>query len=80
MLMCPCAPSPPTPSPLRCQVLLVPMLSPRSYTCEDVVELHCHGGGVCPQRVLQVGLDDGKGGGSYAREGVGRRVEMAHGR
>ena len=36
------------------QVLLMSMLSPRSYTCEDVVELHCHGGGLCAQRVLQV--------------------------
>ena len=28
------------------------MLAPKSYTSEDVVELHCHGGGVCVQRVL----------------------------
>ena len=35
------------------------MLSPRSYTCEDVVELHCHGGGVCAQRVLQACVEAG---------------------
>eukprot|EP00798_Chlamydomonas_sp_ICE-L_P001846 gene1846-33265_t len=35
------------------EVLLLSMLSPRSYTCEDVIELHCHGGGVCARRVLQ---------------------------
>ena len=28
------------------------MLAPRSYTSEDVIELQCHGGGVCVQRVL----------------------------
>jgi len=39
---------------LRLQVLLLCMRAPRSYTCEDVVELHVHGGGVCASRVLQV--------------------------
>ena len=28
------------------------MLAPKSYTSEDVIELHCHGGGVCVHRVL----------------------------
>eukprot|EP00959_Pyramimonas_sp_CCMP1952_P316303 6620434-Pyramimonas_sp.AAC.1 len=28
------------------------MLKPRSYTREDVVELHCHGGNICSRRVL----------------------------
>lgn len=36
------------------QVLLLVMLGPRSYTAEDVVEIHTHGGGVNAQRVLQV--------------------------
>jgi hypothetical protein len=34
------------------QVLVLPMLAPRSYTCEDVVEVHCHGGSLCSARVL----------------------------
>lgn len=34
------------------EVLCLCMLSPRSYTMEDVIELHCHGGAVCVQRVL----------------------------
>ena len=34
------------------QVLALVMLAPRSYTAEDVVELHCHGGAVCARRVL----------------------------
>jgi tRNA modification GTPase len=35
------------------QVLLLVMLKPRSYTREDVIEIHTHGGGICAQRVLQ---------------------------
>ena len=34
------------------QVLVLPMLAPRSYTREDVVEVHCHGGSLCSARVL----------------------------
>jgi tRNA modification GTPase len=34
------------------EVLTLVMLAPRSYTSQDVVELHAHGGGVCAQRVL----------------------------
>ena len=40
------------------EVLLLPMLAPRSYTAEDVVEIHCHGGSVCVQRVLALLLRD----------------------
>ncbi len=47
-------PLPPAVLPHALQVLLLPMLAPRSYTAEDVVELHTHGGGLCAQRVLQV--------------------------
>lgn len=41
------------------EVLFLPMLSPRSYTAEDVVELHCHGGGVCAARVLRAVIEAG---------------------
>ncbi|KAK9867994.1 hypothetical protein WJX84_004642 [Apatococcus fuscideae] len=34
------------------EVLMLPMLAPKSYTAEDVVELHTHGGGVCAKAVL----------------------------
>jgi len=37
------------------QVLVLPMLAPRSYTREDVVEVHCHGGSLCSARVLAAG-------------------------
>ncbi|PNG85714.1 tRNA modification GTPase MnmE, partial [Tetrabaena socialis] len=40
-------------------VLLLVMLAPRSYTAEDVVELHCHGGGVCAGRVLRAVIEAG---------------------
>ncbi len=41
------------------QVLVVPMLAPRSYTREDVVELQCHGGDVCVRQVLQLCMQAG---------------------
>ena len=34
------------------EVLLLLMLAPRSFTAEDVVEIHCHGGVIAVQRVL----------------------------
>ena len=40
------------PDALLDEVLVLPMLAPRSYTREDVVEIHCHGGSVCVQRVI----------------------------
>lgn len=39
--------------------LVLPMLAPRSYTGEDVVELHCHGGALCARRVVRACLDAG---------------------
>ncbi|PRQ21508.1 putative GTP-binding protein TrmE/Glycine cleavage system T protein, domain 1 [Rosa chinensis] len=41
------------------EVLAVPMLAPRSYTREDVVELQCHGTQVCLNRVLRACLEAG---------------------
>ncbi len=38
------------------EVLLVLMKSPRSFTGEDVVEIHCHGGLILVQRVLDLVL------------------------
>ncbi len=39
--------------------LVLPMLAPRSYTGEDVVELHCHGGALCARRVVRACRDAG---------------------
>jgi tRNA modification GTPase len=41
------------------EALLLIMLSPRSYTREDVVELQCHGGIMAVQQVLQLCLASG---------------------
>ena len=34
-------------------VLLLPMRAPRSYTGEETVEIHCHGGSIVTRRVLE---------------------------
>lgn len=41
------------------EVLILPMLSPRSYTGEDTVEIQCHGGSLITRRVLQTVLAAG---------------------
>lgn len=41
------------------EALLLLMLAPRSYTREDVVELHCHGGIMAVQQVLQLCIQQG---------------------
>lgn len=41
------------------EALLLIMASPRSYTREDVVEFHCHGGIMPVQQVLQLCLEAG---------------------
>ncbi|OEL25742.1 tRNA modification GTPase MnmE [Dichanthelium oligosanthes] len=41
------------------EVLVVPMLAPRSYTREDVVELQCHGNDLCLRRMLRACLEAG---------------------
>ncbi|MEM9219097.1 MAG: tRNA uridine-5-carboxymethylaminomethyl(34) synthesis GTPase MnmE [Cyanobacteria bacterium P01_F01_bin.150] len=41
------------------EALLLLMLAPRSYTREDVVEFHCHGGMMAVQQVLKLCLEQG---------------------
>ena len=41
------------------EVLLLPMRAPRSYTGEDIVEIHCHGGSLITRKVLEVVLQAG---------------------
>jgi tRNA modification GTPase len=41
------------------EVLLVLMKSPKTYTREDIVEIHCHGGYLILQRVLELVLSRG---------------------
>ncbi len=40
-------------------VLLIPMLGKRSYTGEDTIEIHCHGGTLISRRVLDVVIQAG---------------------
>lgn len=41
------------------EALMLMMKAPRSYTREDVVEFHCHGGIMAVQQVLQLCLENG---------------------
>ncbi|MCL1463464.1 tRNA uridine-5-carboxymethylaminomethyl(34) synthesis GTPase MnmE [Argonema galeatum] len=41
------------------EALLLIMKAPRSYTREDVVEFHCHGGIMAVQQVLQLCIEEG---------------------
>lgn len=41
------------------EVLAVVMPAPHSYTREDVVEIHCHGGDICAHRILALILRHG---------------------
>src|SRR4030043_1769142 len=41
------------------EVLIVLMKSPRTYTREDIVEIHCHGGYFILQKVLELVLKEG---------------------
>nr|AIA61096.1 tRNA modification GTPase [Cyanidiaceae sp. MX-AZ01] len=41
------------------EVLIIPMLAPRSYTRQDIVEIHCHGGVIITQTILQLLLNKG---------------------
>lgn len=41
------------------ECLLLIMRAPHSYTCEDVVELQCHGGAVSLRKVLELTIENG---------------------
>ncbi len=41
------------------EVMASVMRAPRTYTCEDIVEINCHGGIVGTNRVLQLVLGAG---------------------
>ena len=41
------------------EVMLVLMRAPRSYTREDVLEIHCHGGSLVVQKILELVLGQG---------------------
>ncbi len=41
------------------EVMVVYMKSPKTYTCEDIVEIYCHGGMISLQNILQEVLRNG---------------------
>ena len=41
------------------EVLLTVMKAPKTYTCEDIIEINCHGGKSCVKRVLNTVLKNG---------------------
>ncbi|MEA3464398.1 MAG: tRNA uridine-5-carboxymethylaminomethyl(34) synthesis GTPase MnmE [Thermodesulfobacteriota bacterium] len=41
------------------EIMFVYMVSPRSYTGEDVVEIHCHGGRIVVRQILDILLEAG---------------------
>ena len=59
------------------EVLMLYMQAPRSFTGEDVVELHCHGGVVCVQQVLEQVLTNGA---EAAAPGAFSQRAFLHGR
>ncbi|MGI9952444.1 tRNA uridine-5-carboxymethylaminomethyl(34) synthesis GTPase MnmE [Moorellaceae bacterium AZ2] len=59
------------------EVLAVAMRGPHSYTAEDVVEIHCHGGPLACARVLQAALQAGA---RLAEPGEFTRRAFLHGR
>src|SRR4030067_3021811 len=59
------------------EVLLVLMKAPRTYTREDMVEIHCHGGYFVLQRVLELVLMQGA---RMAQPGEFTKRAFLHGR
>lgn len=41
------------------EVMAVRMKGPKSYTCEDIVEINCHGGNLITQKILELVLKNG---------------------
>ena len=40
------------------EVMTVRMKAPKTYTCEDIVEINCHGGNLITEKVLELVLKD----------------------
>ena len=41
------------------EVMVSVMHAPKSYTCEPITEINCHGGVMAVQRILELALDQG---------------------
>ena len=58
------------------EVMAVRMKAPKTYTCEDVVEINCHGGHLISEKVLELVL---KNGAKHAEQGECRGGHPADG-
>ncbi len=59
------------------EVILLLMKAPKSYTCEDVIEIDCHGGALVLQKILKLLL---KNGARLAEPGEFTKRAFLHGR
>ena len=41
------------------EVMMSVMRAPKTFTCEDIVEINCHGGAVAVSRILEIVLENG---------------------
>lgn len=49
----------PTTNEIADEVIVSVMRAPKTFTCEDVVEINCHGGLVAVRRILEIVLEQG---------------------
>ncbi|MDO5089304.1 MAG: tRNA uridine-5-carboxymethylaminomethyl(34) synthesis GTPase MnmE [Leptotrichiaceae bacterium] len=59
------------------EVMTVRMKSPKTYTCEDVVEINCHGGYLITEKILELVL---KNGARHAEKGEFTKRAFMNGR
>ena len=59
------------------EVMAVRMKAPKTYTCEDVVEINCHGGHLISEKVLEIVL---KNGARHAEQGEFTKRAFMNGR
>lgn len=59
------------------EVMVVRMKAPKTYTCEDVVEINCHGGHLISEKVLELIL---KNGARHAEQGEFTKRAFMNGR
>ena len=59
------------------EVMAVRMKAPKTYTCEDVVEINCHGGHLISEKVLELVL---KNGAKHAEQGEFTKRAFMNGR
>ena len=59
------------------EVMAVRMKAPKTYTCEDVVEINCHGGHLISKKVLELVL---KNGAKHAEQGEFTKRAFMNGR